>query len=309
MNPALSGHTGCGLYIGGNYRSQGKSVSTPYVSQSVFVDGRIQPWFTGNGWFGLGATVVNDKAGDGALRTTGGIVHLAWSGAFGESGNFVTSIGFSGGYFTRNIDQDKLVFGSQWTGQGFDPTISSGEPLLSVDPYLDLGAGMLIRYRYSNDFDFHLGTSLYHINNPDISFYEDNTWQLDWKWVIHGSGRGAINEEMEIEPGFMFVSQSSQEELFVGYQELILGANVLYDFYDATLYGGLWARFSGDIIPLVGIEYSGWQLLMSYDVNVSGLHKASKSMGGFEFSLSKKLFCSEKERRPKYDPCRNLEYR
>jgi len=309
VNPAFSGHSGCRLFVGGNYRSQGKSITVPYVTQSVFIDGRISPRFIGNGWFGIGGCAYNDKAGDGELRTTGALIHLAYSLSFDPSQTFVVSVGFSGGYTSKSVDFDKLVFENQWTGTGFDPTMFSGEPTgLRSTNYLDFNAGILFSYNNMPELELFLGTSIYHINNPQISFYDAN-YQLDWRFVIHGGARSEIVENVELEAGFMFATQSGIVEILEGYREILLGASLLYGFNDATLYSGLWLRVSGDIIPVVGMEYRGWRLLFSYDVNVSSLRAASNYSGGFEFSLAKKLFCDESTRTGKFSPCKNFEYR
>ena len=55
-----------------------------------------------------------------------------------------------------------------------------------------------------------------------------------------------------------------------------------------NFYAGLWSRFnnvSDALIPYVGLEFGGFRLGASYDVNISSLKTASQSRGGIEVSL------------------------
>ena len=82
--------------------------------------------------------------------------------------------------------------------------------------------------------------------------------------------------------------------------EFIVGSNVNIAKKDLQLILGMWYRINRDIIPLIGIKYSGYQISMSYDVNVSRLNSATHYLGGVEISLikvfnkrSRGLECSE----------------
>jgi len=55
-----------------------------------------------------------------------------------------------------------------------------------------------------------------------------------------------------------------------------------------NLYTGLWSRFNNvndALIPYIGLEWSGFRLGASYDINISSLKTASQSRGGIEISL------------------------
>jgi len=300
INPAFSGNSKCRLFAGLNYRSQGKSVSVPYVTQSGFIDGRISLGGMQGSWFGVGATFFNDKAGNGDLKTTSAIVHFAFTKAFDPDQNLTASVGFSGGFVNKSVDFAKLTFDNQWNGTSFDPSISSGENFIENSIYYyDLNAGILVNYKLTNEIHTFIGASLQHINNPKITFYESD-YRLDWKYVIHGGAFILIQDNISLEPGFMFASQSKTKEV-------IFGANGFYGLDDMKVGAGIWVRLSGDIVPVAGIEYKDFRLLFSYDVNVSKLSPASKLKGGFEISLVKHFFCTGK-RSGRFEKCRNFEY-
>jgi len=161
INPAFSGNSKCRLFAGLNYRSQGKSVSVPYVTQSGFIDGRISLGGMQGSWFGVGATFFNDKAGNGDLKTTSAIVHFAFTKAFDPDQNLTASVGFSGGFVNKSVDFAKLTFDNQWNGTSFDPSISSGENFIENSIYYyDLNAGILVNYKLTNEIHTFIGASL-----------------------------------------------------------------------------------------------------------------------------------------------------
>jgi type IX secretion system PorP/SprF family membrane protein len=316
VNPAFSGNAECRYLIGINYRSQGNSWSVPYVTQSAYADARIYPSFSPNGWFGAGAWFYGDKAGDGALRTTFASLHMAYTMNFDEDGRFAAALGFSGGWASKSVDIDKLLFESQWTGTSFDNSINTDEDITNENPsYFDLNAGLLFLVNLSPGVDIYLGASMFHLNNPPVSFYDTDN-RIDQRILIHGGGTVTIQENLDLEPAFYYSTQ-------YGTNEIVAGANAAYGFSDLILLGGIWGRFSGDVIPAAGLEYKGFRLLMSYDVNVSRARQASNYMGGFEFSLKKNICFDQpasrykakstrhgkpQKARSRYDKCRNFEY-
>ena len=55
-----------------------------------------------------------------------------------------------------------------------------------------------------------------------------------------------------------------------------------------NFYAGAWTRFNNvndALIPYLGLEFGGFRLGASYDVNISALKTASQSRGGLEISL------------------------
>ena len=52
-----------------------------------------------------------------------------------------------------------------------------------------------------------------------------------------------------------------------------------------TFYLGSWYRLKDAINPYVGLEINGFQMGLSYDMNVSSLKPASNYRGGVELSL------------------------
>jgi Protein of unknown function (DUF3308). len=68
-----------------------------------------------------------------------------------------------------------------------------------------------------------------------------------------------------------------------------VGFNMNQDEENPTnFYAGMWTRFNNvndALIPYLGLEFGGFRLGASYDVNISSLKTASQSRGGLEISL------------------------
>jgi type IX secretion system PorP/SprF family membrane protein len=301
LNPAFSGNSGCSIFAGIDYRSQGGSISTPYVTEAAVIDGRIWPSFTGNSWFGFGITFYSDKAGEVELKTTHAMGYFAYTMSLNRRKTFLASVGFGVGRVTKNINPDKFLTSSNIIN------IINGQPpgpsnilLKASANYTDFNAGVLVNFKLSYGTKVIAGSSLRHINNPVVTFLDNSTSRLDWNWVFHGLALHSLNEIMDINPGLLV-------SLMASTKEIIVGSNLNYRLMDIKLIGGLWIRISGDIIPLAGIDYQGLVFLCSYDANISRLNPASGFKGGYEFSLVKTFGCSM-ERHRKYERCRNFEY-
>ena len=65
LNPAFTGNSDYNLRAGVNYRNQWNSVTTPFVSQSAYIDGKLSFPYLGSSWLGVGGGFFNDKAGEG----------------------------------------------------------------------------------------------------------------------------------------------------------------------------------------------------------------------------------------------------
>lgn len=287
LNPALTGYfNGC-WRIGGNYRNQWQSITVPYRTFSAYVDGVPLTDVGPIGRLALGGLVLQDRAGDGNLSTTKAFFSIALHKAFGLAGNVAISIGAGGGLVQKKLDFSQLVFDEQWNGAFFDPSLSANEPTRELS-YMDLhgGAVLTVNTRAGN---FYAGFSMAHIITPDETFLSSSN-ALGMRPVIHAGGFVPISSELTAEPSLLYMQQKKA-------QEILFGSNFGWSGFQRIdrLIGGVWFRGTGDAIPVLGAEYKGARLLMSYDVNVSSLKEASNLRGGIEMSLSYVLGCADKK--------------
>ena len=277
LNPALTGYFEGDYRIGGNVKNQWESISIPYRTFSVYGDYKIIKNI--NSLLSTGLVFINDASGTGDLN----VRKITGSVAYQISFNFPVSVsaGIGIGYVNKNIDFNNFYFDEQWTSSGFNENIPSTElsGIQDLD-YIDIHTGLLIDYTFLNDYTIFAGFNLSHAFTPEESFYGSDN-QIGKRPVLHGGGKFQINEDMVVEPAFIYMKQKRAHELIAGANA---GIN-LRTVVPTIIWGGLYVRTSGDAIPAVGIEYNSIKALISYDINFSTLKPASRLRGGLEFSL------------------------
>lgn len=172
VNPANTGFNPDMDYrIGGNYRNQWASTSSPYKTMGIWADSKLFANRFENGWMGIGGGIMRDVAGSGSLSSTSANLSLAYHQMLGYKS--LLSAGFSAGIVSKRIDFSKLTFDNQWNGQFFETTIPSNEPFAySQAAYLDLSMGVNYALFASENAYFNAGISIDHINRPKESFFE-----------------------------------------------------------------------------------------------------------------------------------------
>src|SRR5580765_6542761 len=163
LNPALTGINDCNYRVGIMYRSQWKSVTTPYTTPSISFDiNNVLQRIIKTGTLSLGALVLNDKAGEGDLSDLSILGSIAYQRPLTSNRKLNLSIGLQMGYVQKKLDFAKLTFENQFNGVDFDPTMSNGENFKDKFGYFDLNAGLYLSYLVGKRSNIFLGGSFYH---------------------------------------------------------------------------------------------------------------------------------------------------
>ncbi len=313
VNPAFTGNHECDFRVAANYRQQASSFTIPFTTYTAWGDTRLYPGFLRrHGWFGLGAHLYYDNAGNGDLQKVQGMLFTAYSQGFNSDNSLYGSLGVGVGVTNRSVDKNALIYGDQWDPVALDFILGSTDVTkiqYSSIFYYDFNLGLSLHQLVNENWMYEVGGSVSHINRPSESFYPEyltlddgstiqNTNRLERKYIGHVTVQRILNEGLMIKPEAYYIAHE-------GVQEVLVGANLVADVVELKLYGGLWYRVGRDIIPTLGIEYNKLSILFSYDINVSKQYVASNYKGGFEFSLIKK-FCAR--RSTKREPCKFLEF-
>jgi type IX secretion system PorP/SprF family membrane protein len=304
VNPAFTGNHECDFRVAANYRQQAASFTVPFETYTAWGDTRIYPTFLRKrGWFGIGSHLYYDNAGNGDLKKVQGMLFSAYSQGFNSDNSLYGSLGVGLGVTNRSINKNNLIYGDQWRDDllAFDPSLQSKDITNIKNSsifYADFNLGLSVHHLVNSRWMYEVGGSMSHINKPKESFFGENDHQVGRKLIAHGTVQHILSNHLLIKPEVYFISHE-------GVQQVLAGANLVANFEELKLYGGLWYRFGRDIIPTIGIEYNKLSLLFSYDINVSKQHVASNYKGAFEFSLIKK-FCAR--RTTKREPCKFLEF-
>ncbi|MCS6917532.1 MAG: PorP/SprF family type IX secretion system membrane protein [Chitinophagales bacterium] len=303
VNPALTGAIDGTFRIGGIYRNQWSSITSPFVysTPSIAFDAKLfSGGFTAN-YLGAGILLLNDRSGDGNLTNITGMLSLAYHQSLDREGNYHLAAGLQGGFVQKSIDFEKLNFGDEFDGLGFGGVTNEFFKYYQI-AYADFAGGVLLYGIPSNRFRFQLGGSIFHLTTPRESFFESSTNQLDMRFVAHGSAGMRAGRRMYFFPFAQYQFQNNDNEA-------VVGANIGYNMSESLrgpqqiFYVGVFNRVRYDIIPTVGIMMKGFQAGISYDVNISpDLRPATGGKGGFELAVAyignitppkhyKRIFC------------------
>ncbi len=141
----------------------------------------------------------------------------------------------------------------------------------------------------NNSKQLNIGFSAFHVNRPKYSFLvgSDERQYIRFSAFVNGSF-GLKRTKMLIEPGVYFHQQGSAREIFFGtYGRYILkGESKITGFVKKTSIAlGLFCRNQDALVTKFHVEWNGFGVGASYDVNFSKLAQISKARGGVEFSL------------------------
>jgi len=316
INPAFTGNHECDFRAGVNYRQQAASFTIPFETYTAWGDTRYSPGFLNRrGWFGLGAHLYHDNAGNGDLKKVQAMLFTAYSQGFNSDNSMYGSLGVGLGVTNRSVNKNAFIYGDQWVDQDLDFTQDSKDPARISNPsiyYFDFNIGLSLHHVVNEKWMYEVGGSISHVNTPKESFYDESYYvndtltvyydnnKVDRKYIVHTTFQYILSPQFLIKPEAYFISHE-------GVQEMVFGANLVFNAVELKLHGGLWHRLGRDIIPVLGVEYNDFTLLFSYDLNVSSQRVASQYQGGFEFSLVKR-FCYSTRRSTKREPCKFLEF-
>lgn len=241
-------------------RSQWSSVSNPFNTFLLSFNAKKIYKNTS-----VGATLLNDEAGDSYFSTDG--ISLLLSRSLNLLDN-TFDIGMQTSIIHRSFNSDNLIF-------------IDYEPIeLQKYSFFDLGFGISTNKIINNNSSLLIGLSAYHLNKPRQSFYSNNKVFLLPKYILHATYYERINSKITILPTLYYSTNNSDKEI-------IIGSGVIYDFQDnMKLNSGFFARINDAIFVTLGIQKDNFKAVVSYDINTSSLVNASNSQGGFEIALT-----------------------
>lgn len=295
LNPALAG-ANSPLQAIVNYRTQWKSVASPYQTIGASFDVRLNENKRGKkGHLGLGVNFFNDQSGDARIATNNANLHLAYHILLDRKSTF--GGGLYTGFGQRSVSPAAGKWASQFNGMEYDPTLSSGENFqYNQFSYMDVGAGLVYTYKNSerymtsnNQRDFNAGLAVYHLNRPGYSFINPNEEQLFMRWSLFANAViGIENTKMSLMPAIFYQRQKTAQELLLGtyVRYMLVEESRITGFNKGTFMSfGMFYRNKDALVAKAMFEWSDYSVGFAYDVNVSSLVEVSKTRGGFELFL------------------------
>lgn len=310
LNPALAGGQ-YDLSANLNYKTQWKSVATPYQTFGASISSILNPSRNTRSPVKLAAGLdfYSDWAGDVKMSTNFARVHFATHVRIGE--NSTIGVGLYAGYGSQNVDLERAKWGSQYDGDSYNPLMPSGENLVgggTSSGVFDIGTGALYSYstergraQKSSINHINIGFAAYHLNRPRYYFYMASDEKMYMRFSAFINTSFNVSEtKFAIEPSIYFHSQGPAKEL-------LLGAYAKYRFQESSqrtvfvdeiyVSFGLFYRNLDALIVKAYFDWKGLGIGFAYDFNVfNSLKSYSSARGGAEFSL--RYVIQEFERRP-----------
>jgi type IX secretion system PorP/SprF family membrane protein len=281
INPALTGSSDGEYRVSSIYRSQWGSISNPYRTMGVSFDTRT------NKNISLGASILNQSAGDGGFNYLTAYASVAYTGVkFGKDNNQRIVLAVQGGIINRRVDASKFKWGEQWnpvTGYNESNAITETFSRTSATT-LDVGAGALY-FDATPDKKINAfgGFSVFHINRPKDPIISTQSTELNTiplRYSVHGGVSFNISERFSIIPHALYMRQGTASETMFGtYLQLNVNA-------ETDLMIGGYYRHKDAVAPFIGFDYKNFIVGLSYDANTSKLGAMSKNVNSFELSLT-----------------------
>jgi len=284
-----------------NYRDQWSSVlgSNPFRTENIGADFHLKAF--GDDFVGIGLNAFLDGAGNGQFRQTK--VHLSGSYAKQVAGNAYSEqsqyliVGGQVGFGQNTLNWNRLWFSDQYDGLSGYPAYDTpseeewyNQATGLTNLYLDVNIGLLWYMTLTKNSSVYLGGAMNHLNAPNVSL-ENGEEPLDLRWALHAGGEIALTSQLSFLPGFVIQSQGDRSSI-------ALGTNFRYsnsDWKEMAFRIGLWPHMSkkkeikyflDEWTTSLILEWSQWDIGMSYGINTSPLKSATLSRGAFELSLT-----------------------
>jgi type IX secretion system PorP/SprF family membrane protein len=286
-NPAFAGLFTGDYRVQSIFRDQWNSFTDAYKTGSFSGEYKM-PIGRTNDYFTAGLQVVYDDAGTAALKTTEFLPAFNYHKSLSNDKAMYLSVGFMGGLVEKTIDLSKVTTNNQYNGAAFDPALPNGETFLTPSiHYWDGNLGISFNTTFGQDQanTMYVGASLFHLNRPTNSFYQNPSVELDPKYVFSGGMKLVINDFTSFIIQADHSKQGSATETIGGVlYSYKLGDDPANSEYTFNLGGFL--RWGDAFIPVLKLDMNALSVSISYDVNISALQTASQNQGGFELSIS-----------------------
>lgn len=298
VNPSLTGVFNGDFRASVNYKDQWKSITETnptYRTYAISLDGGLFKKRWQNSYLGAGLFVYSDKAGDANMGTTKADFSLS-SILLVAEGHMVT-IGLQGGYAQRTVDVNnpELRWESQYQNETYTPGIASGETVAYAPfGFADFSLGASWNYGSdesaifkNNKFRANAGVAYHHLNQPTQKF---NVSEKLYSKIVGHAGLyiGMSNSNIAVLPSAIYFQQGNL-------RETNFGALVRYTLVESSKYTGImkesafylggYYRLGDAFIPSMMIDFSNFNMGVTYDINISKLKTATNAKGGMEVSL------------------------
>lgn len=275
------------------YRMQWLTVTKPYKTFAIGVDAPIfRKRMANEDFFSLGLNVSNDAQGAVNYTTNSFNGLVSFTKYLGGRQYHDITIGYQIGYSMVTAALSSLTWDSQYdpaqgvynSNLGYNESYGGGGI-----GYVDMSTGLVWNFTSSHLFRSAMGFSYHHFTRPNVSIngsVDKLLPKLGFQWNM--AYRLSEGSNTTILPSLM-VAQQGASLLING------GGNIKYVLQESSrytsyqnykaVYLGAFYRLRDAAYLAFRFDYSSFSFGVTYDVNISKLTPASKTVGAFEFML------------------------
>ncbi|MCI5055255.1 MAG: type IX secretion system membrane protein PorP/SprF, partial [Flavobacteriales bacterium] len=259
------------------------TIATPFLTNSLGFEKQL---YVGNEDLAIGLYINYDQSGD--LKYNGNKIYLsgAYAKKFKKHG---IRVAIQPGFVNKTYSTNNLTYPDQFNnGTGsFDPGIASGDPLSGTQlSYADLNVGGLWTFD-GKKIKPEAGFSLFHLLRTKETF-DNNFDVLPLRSQWNAASYFYIGERYFVYPYVQYMFQGKASSSLSGVN---LGLRFkrnslrLEHVYVGHIFRSGFNRISDALIPVVGTRIYGFDLGVSYDINMSTLKSATQGRGALEVSV------------------------
>ncbi|MEM1320593.1 MAG: PorP/SprF family type IX secretion system membrane protein [Bacteroidota bacterium] len=307
LNPALTGVFDGDMRFVGNFREQWRNVPITYRTaygsfETKFKSRNAKKGLPENGYFSGGLLMNFDHAGDSRMGTIQIGLNGSYTHKLTETNYLTAGVQVSGNQ--RSFDTEKLTFGEQYNGKQFDSSLGP-EPFNDKTAfYADFSVGANWNYRKKGKRTaLNVGGALYHINQPNKSFWDEEDVVLPARWSFYGIGIMELTSKFDVVLSAMGWYQDAYT------QNLLTAAGRFHLDTRPTHQRAIQLAFSyrfndgfgvsDALIPAAQFHVNSWIFGLSYDINISDFEVATANLGGPELSV---VYILKRVPTPEYCP-------
>ena len=307
LNPALTGAIPEDVRISTIYRNQWTGVGAPFETFALGVDASLRPKFLKNNALGVGIMVLNDELVENIIHEQWVGLSLAWHHALDVHRRHMIAVGVQAAMRRTTINEQNLIFASQYENFVYNPNLPSGETLQHTNLSNHLfNTGIAWDFRVNDQVRLRSGFSVYDVLKNKESIFENAASAVHRRFGWHGGAVVKINDRFSVHPEVLYLNQSRAQDInaggYVGYK---VGTQ-----RNVALYAGPWFRWKDAMIVMGGIGYKNITIRASYDMTVSHLNQIKEAgnvsgnmVGAYELSMVWKLRLSKATKSVYTVPC------
>jgi type IX secretion system PorP/SprF family membrane protein len=292
VNPAAAGLNGKYNAIA-NYRTQWNSVADPFTTLGASFDMKFDEPRKNKGFLAAGINFYHDVAGN--MRMTTSNINLSVAYHLRVNRTSTLGVGLQVGYAQRGLGTVNGLYASQYNGSDFDQNIVSGENFGQMNfGFVDAGGGLIFNHNSlsensfrSNGYSLSIGVGAYHLTQPSYSFLQGGKDDLAIRFTGFIESEFVVNNSaVSLMPAMYYQRQGTHQEIYGGtyIKFAIIKPSSRTSLREGfSIAYGPFYRFGDAFVNKLLIDYNGYAIGISYDLNISSLTQASKGRGGVEF--------------------------